>query len=216
MPAKDVPDPDALKDTVDKWVSEEQWHIENATVDVRQFMTGLNVGDVVADAPVYSPEGVETALSTLWSAKPALLLSGSISCPPSRALNPAANTLQQEFGEQLQLAVLYVIDAHPDGDLCPYTGTSWLSKTNEDENVRVAQPRDQAERNALAARYRDLLGLQVPVLVDNMDNTGWAALGKAPNTVVLVDTAGRCRHCDVWFRPAELPQVLIPLLNGLA
>jgi len=215
MAAADVPDTEALHKKVDKWVSEEQWHIENATVDVSQFMTGVAPGARVPDTMVYTPEGAETTLHKLWTDKPALILTGSISCPPARALNAAANALQDEFGAQLQVAVLYVIDAHPDGDLCPYTGTSWVTQTNQDEDVLIRQPRDQAERNALAVRYRELLDIKAPVLVDNMDNTAWAALGKSPNTAMLINTGGQCEYCELWFRPDELRVALPGLLNDL-
>ena len=198
---------------VTEWVSEEQQHIANATVDVSQFMTGVAPGSAVADAEVCTPEGEGVRLSALWAERPALVVTGSLTCPPSRLLNPATAALANEYAERLNVAVLYVIDAHPKGDRCPYTGTDWVTETNEDEGILIRQPRDQQERNGRAAEYRQLLGLP-QVLVDNMDNGAWAALGKAPNTAVVIGTDGRCLACQDWFRPDELRQALADLPIG--
>jgi len=150
---------------VDEWVSEQQWHIENATVDVTQFMQPLAPGVRISDATVYTLDGQAQSLASLWADKPVLIVTGSLSCPPSRQLNPGVNAVMEKYGERFNCVVLYVIDAHPSGDPCPYTGTDWLTKDNESDGIRLRQPQVQAERNELAQRYSDLLGIQVPLLV---------------------------------------------------
>jgi hypothetical protein len=186
-----------------EWIGEERWHIDNATTDLSQFMRPIAAGTAVNDAPLYTPEGQSQQLADLWGSQSALLVTGSLTCPPSRVFNPVTTMLEEAFGDRLNIAVLYVIDAHPSGDACPYTGTDWTTQDNQEQGILIRQPRDQAERNQRAAEYRDKLGLRVPVYVDAMDNGAWEALGRSPNMAVLVEE-GRCILYQDWFKPDEL------------
>jgi hypothetical protein len=189
-------------------ITEAEWHIRNATVDVSSFIVGVPVGSQIADAEVFSPAGDALTLASLWTDQPALIVTGSLSCPPSRRLNPLTSRIAEKFTGRLNVAVLYVLDAHPSGDHCPYTGTDWVSVSNEDEKILIRQPRDQAERNSRALEYQERLRLTEMLLVDNMDNTAWAALGKSPNAAILVNTDGTCLVCQHWFEPDGLTDIV--------
>jgi hypothetical protein len=199
-----------------EWIAEEQWHLDNATTDRSQFMRPLVTGEVIgasagiaiADIEVFTPENDQCRLADTWRGRPVLLLTGSLTCPPSRLYNPAINNLREEFGDRINMAVLYVIDAHPSGSVCPYTGTDWLTKDNKDAGLLVRQPTKQNERNALAAKYREQLGLKVPVLVDNMENSAWGALGCSPNMAVLINKNSECAVFQDWFQPEVLHELL--------
>ncbi len=191
------------EEKVAAWLAEQQWHLENATTDMTLMMQGLQEGESVEDVSVFSCEGAPLDISSMWAEKPLLLLTGSMTCPPSRQINPVANELQSRYPD-ISVAVLYVIDAHPDGDPCPYTGTDWLTHDNAEADIHFGQPKTQDDRNTMACAYRDLLGLAVPVLADNMQNQLWQALGRTPNAAFLIDTKGTCGLCQVWARPDEL------------
>ena len=199
-----------------EWTAEEQWHVENATTDLSQFMQPVGIAEVVGaafdinidDVEVNTPEGEQCRLADTWRGRPVLLFTGSLSCPPSRLYNPAINSLREEFGDRINMAVLYVIDAHPSGSPCPYTGTNWLTKDNQEAGFLVRQPGKQNERNALATKYREQLGLKVPVLVDNMENTAWKALGCSPNMAVVIDKQGQCAVFQGWVKPDALCELL--------
>ena len=208
MPDTDKSNSQNHGEFVEREMSEAEWHIKNATTDVTQFMRPVADGETVGDATVYTPDGQSMALSSLWADKPALIVTGSMTCPPSRRLNPATTAISGQFADRVQVAVLYVIDAHPSGDRCPYTGTDWTTQTNRDENILIRQPRDQAERCERAREYRELLGLDSTVVVDGMENSAWAALGKSPNMAILIGTDGVCLICQDWFRPDHLTEFL--------
>jgi thiol-disulfide isomerase/thioredoxin len=204
-----------------EWIAEEQWHIENATTDLSEFKQPLTAGEVIGEAygviisevEVSTPEGEQCFLADTWRGRPVLLLTGSLSCPPSRRFNPAINELREEFGDRINMAVLYVIDAHPTGSPCPYTGTDWLTKDNKEEAILVRQPAKQNNRNKLAGKYREQLGLKVPVLVDNMENSAWKALGRSPNMAVLIDKSSQCAVFQDWFKPETLRELLSEYLK---
>ena len=193
--------------TVDEWVAEEQWHVENATVDMSIMLQGVEPGQQIGDTTLYRLDGESVSLASLWSVKPLLIISGSMTCPPSRMLNAQVNELAERY-PQLNVINLYVIDAHPDGeldgDLCPYTGTDWLGKDNKEANVRHAQPKTLDERRSLASHYRDTLGITADVLLDDMENGLWEALGRLPNSAVLLDTDGKCLFCQQWFMSDDI------------
>ena len=189
-------------------IAEAEWHIKNATVDVASFIVGVPVGSQIADAEVFLPAGDALTLASLWAEQPALIVTGSLTCPPSRRMNPLTSRIAEQFAGRLNVAVLYVLDAHPSGDHCPYTGTDWVTISNKDEKILIRQPRDQAERNSRALEYQERLTLTQMLLVDNMDNTAWAALGKSPNAAILVKTDGTCLACQHWFEPDGLMDML--------
>ena len=198
----------------EEWIAEEQWHIENATTNLSDFMQPVVVGEEVKNTEVFSPAGEAQMLADLWESVPALILTGSLSCPPARRFNAVANELRKEFGAQVNVVVLYLIDAHPNGDLCPYTGTDWLTSDNEAAGILVRQPVDLEQRIELASRYIEHLGLEVPVVIDNMDNAAWAALGRWPNMAVLVGNDGNCIFWQDWVSPDELRKLLADHLAG--
>jgi thiol-disulfide isomerase/thioredoxin len=200
-----INNPDA--EQVEAWIDEERWHLENATLDMSVMLRGVSTGEALADAEVFSLAGAPLMLSSLWQSGSVLLVTSSMTCPPSRQVTPALTEFAERY-PKLQIVVLYVIDAHPAGDLCPYTGTDWLTKDNREAGIRHPQPKTQQERNALAAEFRTLAGLTVPVVVDNMANTGWVALGRVPNSAVLIDSAGCCVFSQPWLRPDGLPDLL--------
>lgn len=188
----------------ERWIEEERPHRQQAQLPADATMHPLQPGAPIADASVHTPDGESLRLHDIWNGQPALIVTGSLTCPPSRIFNPALSDLQERFGDRVHVCLLYVIDAHPAGSACPYTGTEWLAEDNEAEQLRVAQPASLEERTALTRRFIDMTGLRVPVYIDGMGNAAWNALGRSPNMAVLVGTDGRCRLYQDWFMPAAL------------
>ena len=118
--------------------------------------------------------------------------------------NPAIQRINAAFGQRLQATVLYVIDAHPFGSPCPYTGTDWVTADNEAAGLLVAQPQVLKDRLILARRYIELLGLQSPVFVDGMENAAWEQLGRSPNSATVIGADGAVLFWQDWFRPDAL------------
>lgn len=172
-------------------------------------MRPLAVGSGIPAAPVvYTATAEAVSLHQLWADRPALIVTGSLTCPPSRIFNPALNRLQQQFGSRAHVCLLYVIDAHPADSACPYTGTEWLTEDNEADGLFVSQPVTLDERMALARRFAERVQLETAVYVDGMDNAGWDALGRSPNMAALIGTDGRCRFYQAWLMPDALAAAL--------
>lgn len=172
-----------------------------------KFCRGVPVGEPMPDARVSTTTGEARSLAQLWARESVLLVTGSITCPPSRRTAPAASTLVEPYPD-LRAVVLYVIDAHPSGEANPYTGVEWVTEENRKEGILIPQPREQAERIRRAEEYRDLLGLESEVLVDAMENPAWEAMGRGPNTAILVGPGGTVLACQEWFDPAGMAEWL--------
>lgn len=168
----------------------------------------IGVGTQVPDIEVYDLSGKAVRLSSLWADKPVLLVTGSLTCPPSRRTLPDTRAILDEYKKRLNVAVLYVIDAHPKGDLSPYSGEEWVTKTNIEEGILIRQPRNQGERISRAVELQELLGLSAPIMVDNMDNIGWESIGNRPNSATLISKDGIVLEHQKWFDNENIRHVI--------
>ena len=111
--------------------------------------------------------------------------------------------------------IVYIIEPHPHGQICPYAGNFWLNyEANFDfYGQPLYQPDhyewrlDQAQKMKAA-----LLSVDIPVLVDEMDNPVWCTYGPAPNNAYLIDTDGTVIEKQGWFDPGLMRTAINNLL----
>ncbi len=178
---------------------------------VEDFDTrGVVPGKQVPDLPVLTMDGEETSLSSLWQDdKPTLVVGASLTCGRSRERQPWVEELAEKYKDQLNVAVIYTQEAHPTIDPSPYAKYSPELENPErpgerpggNEKVGLArrQPTDLEGRIELAGEFRELLDVQVPILVDQMNNEAWEQLGGGPNVGLLVNPDGTVEVKHPWF-----------------
>ena len=103
---------------------------------------------------------------------------------------------------------MYVREAHPtDG---------WSMESNDRAGVAVAQPKNRDERAKVAEKCCDLLEMNMPVLVDEIDDRVGNAYSGMPDRLYLVDRLGRVAYKSgrgpFGFKPGEMEQSLAMLL----
>jgi alkylhydroperoxidase family enzyme len=103
---------------------------------------------------------------------------------------------------------VYVREAHPtDG---------WSMESNDRAGVAVAQPKNRDERAKVAEKCCDLLEMNMPVLVDEIDDRVGNAYSGMPDRLYLVDRLGRVAYKSgrgpFGFKPGEMEQSLAMLL----
>lgn len=153
--------------------------------------TGAQKGEQLPNLPLYDLDGKPARLNELWSNRTGiLLLTSSLTCPKSRASYPRAEELAKQFGNDLPVEIIYVLEAHPKGDPSPYRGYEDVTAENRRDGILCPQPTTLSERLKLAKRFKDRLHIKTPIHVDGMDNAVWSALGGGPNMGVLVDADG--------------------------
>jgi hypothetical protein len=106
---------------------------------------------------------------------------------------------------------VYVREAHPtDG---------WRMRSNDRAGVAAAQPRTDAEREAVADRCCKALKMTIPLLVDAIDDRVGHAYSGMPDRLYLIDRSGRVVYKagrgPFGFKPGELEQaILLHLLDS--
>ena len=170
-------------------------------------------GTQVPDIEVYELSGNTVRLSSLWADKPVLLVTGSLSCPDARETLPDTAVLLDEYKERLNVAVLYVIEAHPKGDPSPYSGEEYVTTENIEQGILIRQPRNQDERISRAAELQELLGSSARIMVDNMENIGWESIGNRPNSATLISKSGIVLEQQKWFDNEDIRHLIEPHLS---
>jgi len=102
-----------------------------------------------------------------------------------------------KFRDQVSFVVVYIAEIHPtDG---------WQVSDNQADSVLFAQPTTIEEREEVATSCAINLAIEMPVVIDEMDNTVADAYGALPDRLYLIGVGG-----DVAFQGDLGPQGFIP------
>ncbi len=114
----------------------------------------------------------------------------------------------------MSFIVVYTIEAHPAGSNSPYANREWTAAYSKDRSgAPVNQPDTFEERMGLARKVVSEEGLELPVLVDEMDNPVWCTYGPAPNIAYLISTEGRIALRQPWYDVAGMEKAIRKLLG---
>ena len=113
--------------------------------------------------------------------------------------------IYKRFKDRVEFFVVYVQEAHPtDG---------WQTDSNVEEGVLFRQHRSYEEREEVAQACSINLHIDMPILVEEMDNAIDEAYGAAPERLYVVDVDGRVAYhggagphffdLDEWERSIE-------------
>ena len=169
---------------------------------------GPQKGEIAPNALLTRLDGREVELSEYIGKLPVVLELGSYTYPIFRQKHKGMEALYAKYGNEATFFVIYVIEAHPHGDICPYTGQEWVTQENKNQGILYSQPVNHAQRLELAKKAQADLGIRIPILIDDMDNSTWRAYGRAPNAAYLIGIDGRIRVRQGWLDPAGLKQAL--------
>lgn len=100
--------------------------------------------------------------------------------------------------------------------MSPYSDIEWpLSFSRDEDGNPIMQPLTYEERRAMAQETIDAQGINVIVLVDEMDNPIWCTYGQAPNIAYLIRTDGRILVKQDWYNPNKMEEfILAYIING--
>ncbi len=133
-----------------------------------------------------------------------LVVTASLTCPKTRQHFPAIQKLKQQYGDKLGVTIVYVIEAHPESDICPYLGVVDLTEANIRDNIRHRQPTTREGRQKLAQALKKMFPLDAVLLMDSMDNVAWRTLGQSPNAALLANSEGLVTFRQGWIDPPAL------------
>ena len=177
---------------------------------------GLDQGITIPDFTLYDIEGKPlNATAMLSEGKPLLLVNGSYTCPVFRRKASTINRIVQDFGEEVNVAVIYTVEAHPLTDTSVYFGYVNTGKANNDEGILYRQPRTYGERRAVVTDMLEAMHIDAPVFIDGPCNEWWEVFGHAPNNAYLIDTSGLIVAKHGWFdrSPNDIDEDINKLLG---
>ena len=92
------------------------------------------------------------------------------------------HNLWRAHRDEVGFAVVYIAEIHPtDG---------WQVTPNVEDDVKYAQPTTFVEREQVATACAVNLRIEMPVVIDGMDNAVANAYGALPDRLYLVDRGG--------------------------
>ena len=130
--------------------------------------------------------------------RPKLLIAGSYTCPVFRNRIGLIDSLNRQYRDKIDVYIVYVVEAHPNIDKCPYRDSIWITDQNVREGVLYPQPTTYQQRIDLANMMKTKLGIETTILVDNSNNDYWMHFGPAPNNAYLLDKNGFVVAKNTW------------------
>lgn len=112
---------------------------------------------------------------------------GSLTCNMFASNNDRMQDLADRY-DDVTFAVLYVREAHP--------------------GRRIGQPGDLEEKRANARQLGERLGMRREIWVDDLDGDAHRAFGALPNSVFVIDPAGRIAYRRDWTVTSDLADFL--------
>jgi iodothyronine deiodinase-like protein len=123
------------------------------------------------------------------------------------------NRIYRKYRDRVAFFVVYIQEAHPT-DL-------WQMSSNVRDGVLFASPRTSGERAETAGTCVRKLAIEIPALVDGIDNRTERAYTGWPDRLYVIGADGRVRYKSgpgpFGFATAELEQSLeqlLPPANG--
>jgi hypothetical protein len=93
------------------------------------------------------------------------------------------NEIANQFNETVKFLCVYIQEAHP--------SDGWQVEANLEEGVIHTSPTNIAEREALAEVCMLKLALDMPMVVDDMQDTIDSAYNALPERLYLLDAGGK-------------------------
>ena len=117
--------------------------------------------------------------------------------------------LWERFGDRVDFSVVYVREAHPE--------EGWVVTMNRDEDILINDPTSDEERQSVATECALRLKIQMPVVVDPIDDQIARAYGALPDRLYLIDKGGNIAYQGApgpfGFKPNELGAAIESLLG---
>ena len=117
--------------------------------------------------------------------------------------------MYRRYGDRAAFFVVYIREAHP-SDI-------WQMGVNVRENVVYQSPQNTEERVELANVCVKNLGIEMPALVDNFDNSTDTAYSGWPDRLYVIDRDGTIAYKSApgpfGFKPADMERVLADVIG---
>lgn len=113
--------------------------------------------------------------------------------------------MSREFGDAARFLMVYIREAHASDE--------WQTPDNTAAGISIAQPTSLLDRHAVASSCGDALDLEIPMVVDDVDDSVATAYGAWPDRLYVVGADGTIAfqggHGPFGFKPDEVRAWLV-------
>ena len=140
----------------------------------------LRNGDDAPDFSLRTYDGSQVITLSELRGKPVVLVFGSCTCPPFVRSTLMINSLVDEYGKDVNFLMIYIREAHPIG-----------GREVPNNQFQVNAPTTLSERCVLAEDFDNRIQMQMPIVVDTIDDTVADVYAPWPNRMVVLDGNGK-------------------------
>lgn len=163
----------------------------------------IQLGEAAPQFTLLGADGKsKISLSDYAGKKPVVLMFGSCSCPPFRAMVGGVEKLHQQYKDRVDFLMLYIREAHPGSVV------SLPTQEGERELRVIPQTSTVSERLANLRQFVSLSGITMPAVVDDEKGSVRQAYASWPIRLYVVGTDGKIiykgRQGPYGFRVSEL------------
>jgi len=163
-------------------------------------LVGPSVGDTIPHFKLYDVNGDSMDIAELLGqGLPVLLVGGNLTCPVFRNMIPVINDVMLQYAAEIEVAIIYGLEAHPDPDTSIYFCAPNPGNANISQGVLFPQPTTYLERKNLVDTLNSYIGVDPPIYLDGPCNAWLDYFGPAPNNAYLIDTNGVIFAKHGWF-----------------
>lgn len=177
--------------------------------EIGSLQSGPELNAAAPDFTLRDTAGQEVTLSREIGTQPIVLVFGNFTCGPFRSQAGNIEQLHERYKDRAKFFLIYVREAHP--------SDGWWMESNKRAGIALTQPTTNQERQQVALTCRSRLNLDVPFLVDTIDDRVGAEYSGMPNRLYLIDRQGSIAFKNArgpfGFHPRALEQALVLLLN---
>lgn len=177
--------------------------------EVGSLQAGPALDEPAPDFSLKSLQGETVTLSEEIGDQPVVLIFGNFTCGPFRSQAGNIEKLYERYKDRAKFFLVYVREAHP--------SDGWWMLSNQRVRIDLPQPTTNEERWEVAQTCQRHLDLDLPFLVDTVDDQAGATYSGMPNRLYLIDREGKVAFKNgrgpFGFKPRELEQALVLLLN---
>ncbi len=176
--------------------------------EIGSLQAGPDIGDTAPDFTLSNLHGESVTMSDEVGEKPIVLIFGNFTCGPFRSQSGNIEKLYQRYQDRAKFFLVYVREAHP--------SDGWWMSSNQRAGIDLTQPIEQNGRRVVAQKCQAHLALDIPFLVDVIDDRVGSLYSGMPNRLYLIDQQGKVVFKNgrgpFGFHPRELEQSLVLLL----
>jgi alkylhydroperoxidase family enzyme/thiol-disulfide isomerase/thioredoxin len=180
--------------------------------ELGSLQPGPRLDELAPDFTLTALDGKKVTLSKVTHEKPTVLIFGNFTCGPFRSQAGNVEKLYERYKQRANFYLIYVREAHP--------SDGWWMQSNQRAGIDLSQPKDNSQRRTVAQTCQKHLKLDIPFLVDTVDDHVGSVYSGMPNRLYLIDQQGRIAFKNgrgpFGFHPRQLEQALVVLLNESA